>query len=971
MLLFWACSPEKESANFELKTATDANGYTYEYVTGDPLNARIYTLENGLKVFLTKYQDAPRIQTLIGVNAGGSSDPADATGLAHYLEHIMFKGTTRFGTLDYEKEKPLLDSIERMFEYYRTLTDPEERKQYYAKIDQVSNEAAQYAIANEYDKLVNLIGAKGTNAYTNDDRTVYMNDIPANELERWLKIEQFRFREIIPRLFHTELEAVYEEKNIGMDSDYRKAYEAMNTLLFQNHPYGTQSVIGTIEHLKNPSIKEIIRYFDKYYVPNNTAISLSGDLDFEESIALIDQYFGDWIPVELAPLDLPEESDISQVRSMEVLGPDQEWVSIGFRMPGSNSVESLKASVMDMLLNNSKAGLIDINLLQKQKVLDGGSYVNARRDYSVLNLTGNPREGQSLDEVKELLLAQIDSIKQGKFDDWLIEAVITDLEVSQMRGYEQNFSRAHAYIVAQNQQIPWKEYVNKFDRMRQFSKQDIVDFADKWFKDNNYAVVYKRTGEDNSIVKVEKPQITKVSVNRDINSAFFQELEAQTPPRLQPLFLDYEKDIQKGMIAGKVPVHYTENKDNALFSMYYLFDMGKTSNPTLPLAVDYLQYLGTSTMSAEEFQKELYKIGCRFSVYAADDITYVILSGLEANMEKGLQLFETFLADAQADQEALDEMVKGILRKREDAKKDKYELLYEGLMNYAAYGPNSPVKMILNESELKALKGEDLTEIIHGLTSYEHRVLYYGRKPLKEVEGILEQNRKLPEQMKALPEAKKFEKIASTKHEVFWTHYDMVQAEIMFINKNIAYDKGLAPSVRMYNEYFGGGMGSIVFQEMREARALAYSVYSNFGSPSKKEENFQLMAYIGTQADKLPEAMRDMLELINDMPVSEKSFSNAKDGLISKLESERITKTSILFNYENARKLGHSYDIRKDIYESAKNMSLEDVQKFQEQYVKDRKYRIVVLGSRSKLDLNTLKKYGDVKELSIEEILGY
>lgn len=218
---------QKSSKELVTKTATDKNGYTYEYVTNDPSDTRVYTLKNGLKVYLSVYKEEPRIETYIPVKAGGKFDPANSTGLAHYLEHMMFKGTSTFGSKDWAKEKEYLDKIEQMFEHYRTLTDPKEREKYYAEIDKISKEASKLAIANEYDKMCSFLGYTGTNAYTTEDRTVYVNNIPSNQIENFLAIESNRFGIIVNRLFHTELETVYEEKNRSLDNDYWKSFEAM------------------------------------------------------------------------------------------------------------------------------------------------------------------------------------------------------------------------------------------------------------------------------------------------------------------------------------------------------------------------------------------------------------------------------------------------------------------------------------------------------------------------------------------------------------------------------------------------------------------------------------------------------------------------------------------------------------------------------------------------------------------------
>ncbi|MCD8134955.1 MAG: insulinase family protein, partial [Parabacteroides gordonii] len=225
----------------------ETSPFKYETVPNDPMKARIYTLDNGLKVYLTVNKETPRIQTYIAVRVGGKNDPAETTGLAHYFEHLMFKGTQKFGTQNYEMEKPMLDQIEQLFEVYRKTTDEGERKAIYHQIDSISYEASKYAIPNEYDKLMSAIGANGTNAYTGFDMTVYTEDIPSNQIDNWAKIQADRFENNVIRGFHTELETVYEEKNMSLTSDGRKVYEAVLNALFPDHPYGTQTVLGTQE----------------------------------------------------------------------------------------------------------------------------------------------------------------------------------------------------------------------------------------------------------------------------------------------------------------------------------------------------------------------------------------------------------------------------------------------------------------------------------------------------------------------------------------------------------------------------------------------------------------------------------------------------------------------------------------------------------------------------------------------------
>ncbi|WP_431292250.1 M16 family metallopeptidase [Pedobacter sp. P26] len=219
---------------YQWKTAT-SGGYTYKYVSNDPTQSRFYTLKNGLTVVLSQNTKAPVVEFRLAVRAGSNTDPNNATGLAHYLEHLLFKGTDKFGTLNYAKEKPLLDSIEILYEQYRHTTDPLKRKAIYTKIDQVSGEASNYSIAGEYGKMMKSIGGKSSNAHTWNEETVYDEDFASNAIDQFLALQAERFRNPVFRLFHTELEAVYEEKNRGLDDDDRKIEEQTAAKLFPTH----------------------------------------------------------------------------------------------------------------------------------------------------------------------------------------------------------------------------------------------------------------------------------------------------------------------------------------------------------------------------------------------------------------------------------------------------------------------------------------------------------------------------------------------------------------------------------------------------------------------------------------------------------------------------------------------------------------------------------------------------------------
>ncbi len=983
LLSFWsisACISTKPSTNIDETTTSEATSsteeagekeYVYETVPNDPLNAKLYTLENGLKVYMSVYKDAPRIQTFIAVAAGSMHDPADNTGLAHYLEHMMFKGTNNIGSIDWEKEKVLLQEISDLYEEYRKVTDPAKRKEIYAKIDATSNEAAKYVIANEYDKMVASLGAKGTNAFTSVEETVYVNDIPSNELGKWLKLESERFKMMVLRLFHTELEAVYEEFNIGQDSDGRKVNKTLFAKLFPSHTYGTQTTIGEGEHLKNPSHIAIHDYFNKYYVPNNMAIVLAGDFDPDEAVAMIEEHFGDMKPKELKKPTFPPQPEVKGPEVVEVFGQEKEFVDHAWKLPGEGTKEALMGDLVKKLLTNGQAGLIDLNVLQQQKALEATAYGWAWADYSIFGIEGTPREGQTMEQLSPILLEQLEKIKKGEFDDWLLDAVKKDTKLGKMRQYGSIRGRASdlkdAFVRGQD----YAHYATKLERMDKITKAEIVAFANKYFRDDNYVLIYKRNGDDPNVYKVEKPAITPVPVNRKDESKFLQEFNATKSDNISPVFLDYSKDIKEMKLNNGVQLDYIKNPYNPTFNLYYVLEMGSDNDKYLPLAVEYLPYLGTAKQSAKELQQEFFKLGVSFDVFSGSERVYVALSGLEESLEQGVALFENVLANVVADKAALDNVIADILKSREDDKKNKGTILRRAMASYAKYGPNSSFSDVLSEAELKSIKAEKMVELIKGLTSYEHKIFYYGQNKPEQVKATLDKLHQVPAKLKPLPAAKEYTEVDIDKDQVYFVNFPMVQAEVMLVSKGNPYNLEEDIMSELYNNYFGFGLSSIVFQEIRESQALAYSAWAFFSSPNRKDRSHYMQAYVGTQVDKMPSAIPAMKEILDNMPVSEAQIETARMSILKKIESDRITKTRIYFDALANRKLGFDYDVRKDVYNKMKTTTAADLKKFQEEKVKGRNYVYLVLGEKDKVDMNYLKTLGEVKELTMEEVFGY
>jgi len=972
LLLVVAAKAQSGGLNaIPIDKATGQDGkYQYTVYPGDPIKARHYVLNNGLTIILSVNKNEPRIQTLIVTKAGSKNDPATHTGLAHYLEHMLFKGTDRYGTLNWEAEKKELTVIENLYDQYNNTTDPDSRKNIYRKIDSVSGIAARYAIANEYDKMVGAIGATGTNAFTSNEVTAYMNDIPANQLEKWLRIEEERFRAPVMRLFHTELEAVYEEKNISLDNDGSKVYETLMADLFRNHPYGTQTTLGTVEHLKNPSLKEIKKYYETHYVPNNMAVILIGDIDPAKTVALVDQYFGSMQPEPVPDFTFKPEEVRNSPREFNVYGPEPDNLMMGWRFPGAGTREALLLEMTDLLLAYKGAGLLDLNLNKKQLVQSAGCSPDVNMDYSTHFFYGNPKEGQSLEEVKDCMLAEIEKIKRGDFDKESMKAVVRNLKVDQMSQYESNIGRAFALLSTFITETDPAWEAQKFSKMMQITKQEVMDFARKYYTDD-YTVVYKHFGESPEVVKVEKPEITPVEVNRIDQTQFVAEILSSEAPDIQPVYIDYDKDIIKGKLGNDIDVLAVQNNENELFELYYLLEMGSDNDKKLPYAIDYLEYLGTDRYTSEELSKKFFDLACSFDVSTGRDRVYVTLSGPDESFELAVKLFEELLAHAKPDQEALDGVIARTMKARADAKKDKSTILFQGLVNYATYGADNPFNDKLSDAELQGLTPEELVDRIHKLTSYQHKVLYYGPRPLAALTSTLDQYHKAPKKRMPYPPAKTYTFQRMKNDVVYFTDYDMVRAEVVWLRNSEPYNANTMPTRWVFNQYFGGGMSAIVFQEIRESKALAYATYSNYQSPSKPENPHFIISYIGTQSDKMNEAIEAMNELHNSLPQSDQGFATAITAMKNQIKTERTTRSSILFNYLRAQKFGHDYDVRKKVYESLGKITLEDLSSFHNQRYSNKSYAYCVIGSKTALDMENLKERGTLVELSLEELYGY
>ncbi|MBR4843108.1 MAG: insulinase family protein [Bacteroidaceae bacterium] len=945
----------------------------YETFKGDPMGTKIYTLKNGLKIYMTVNKEEPRLQTFIAVRNGGKNDPSDNTGLAHYLEHIMFKGTESFGTSDFEAEKPLLDQIENLYDIYRTKTDPEERKAIYHQIDSISYKASLISIPNEYDKLMAVIGAQGTNAFTSTDVTCYTEDIPSNQIDNWARIQADRFRNMVIRGFHTELEAVYEEYNMYLNEDTENALYAIDSVLYKNHPYGLQQVIGTQEHLKNPSISAIKRQKEMMYVPNNIAICVSGDFDPDSFVKTIEKYFGSWEPnPDIPVLTYKPEEPVTEPVVKHVYGTESEFVIMGWRCPGEkeNSLERDIQSIVTAILNNGKCGLIDVDLMQQQKVLAAGVEIYDRTDYNDFLLFGYPKEGQTLDEVKELGLQEIAKLRAGDFDEDLIKAAVANFKLSRMRSLESNRSRAMLYVNSFINMTDWADEVTLLDRLEKVTKADVIAWAGKYLSDNSYVVAYKHLGENPRSNKIVAPEITPIATNRDMQSTFLHEISAVQVKPIEPSFVNFDKDISVSDIRDGLQLLYTKNARNDIATVQFQFDLGNSSDPALDMAFSYLDYLGTPSRTVNEIGLDEFKIAGSHSFSVGDNSLTYSVSGLSENLGDMIDIVEDIILNAIPDEEILTNLKADFLMSRQMSKTNQNSC-WRALQDYVIYGPEYVKSITLSNERMMSMTSEELLGLVKDVLTKSHRILYYGPQDEKEVKKILADHHKVSDKLSPL--TRRFaQKRVVTEPAVYVAPYDSRQfSYIQYSDRGEKFSIDDVAGLQLFNEYFGGGMNTVVFQEMREARALAYSAGAIMNRPTFKDDTYSFYARIGSQNDKLKAAVEAFDQIINDMPQSDKSFEIAKKSVESTLRTRRVTGMGLLNSYMSARFMGLKEPLDRQIFENLPSQDLNSLVSFQKKWIKDRTYIYAILGDPEDLDQDFLSTLGPVVMLSLDDIFCY
>ena len=926
------------------------------------------TLENGLTIFLSPNQEEPRFYAEIITRAGSKHDPATNTGLAHYLEHLLFKGTQSFGTLDFEKEKPLLDQITKLYEQRSQETNESKRADIYKEINRISTEAAKLAIPNEMDRVYSDMGGKGINAHTWHEETVYKVDLPSNRLEHWAKIESERFAKPVFRLFHTELETVYEEKNRAIDNKDRLLHREVNNLLFKAHPYGQQSTLGTVEHLKNPSITAIEEFYAKHYVPQNMSICISGDIDPDKTFEIIEKHFSSWgNPASLREEPKWEEAPLAGREFVQVQYLGEEQVLMAFRTAPRFHQDYPALRLVDMILDNSVAGLINLNLVNQQKVRAAGCFPLNYNDYGAHFLMGSPKDDQTLEDVEKLLLEQIEQVKNGEFEDWILPAVINDFKKRQKEDLESNAKRVELMRDAYLAFVDWDVMNGQIAQLEKVSKDDIVRVANKYYG-NDYVVGF-RIDEQHDLPSIEKPMIDPLKIDPDKESDFMRSVSEIPFQPFSPKFIKKEEDYQVIQISEGIQLIHANNPLNDLFTLEVRMEIGNDHLPILTLIKRLLDRAGAGKLSSDELKIEWYKLATEFGFGVREHFSTFSINGLDENLQESLNLAQQHMLSPNISDETWNETKGIILSERDDEQKDP-RALSNALAHFHRYGSESRYLKRPSDADLNASTVASLTKTLLEAFEIKRTILYYGPRSAEEITTTIQNGFLGKKPTKDTPTFTPNRSLSPVANQVFFLQKEMAQAQVRLEFAAGTYDESKAPLGQLYNEYFGGGMAGLVFQELREARALAYSAWAHFFTPSRPQDENILVGAIGCQADKTIEAVNAFIELLDEMPINQTRWDSAHAAILSAYRTNPISSRSIPGFVYDFNALALNEDPRSNRYDSLQKADIDSLRGFYEKEIQPKSILVSIVGDSIKIDLNELKKIGPLTEVKPQQLFN-
>jgi predicted Zn-dependent peptidase len=922
-------------------------------LANDPTHTTIHRLSNGMTVYLSPDPQQPTIVAHVAVRAGSRNDPRQSTGLAHYLEHMLFKGTTRLGTLDYAQEKPHLDHIAAL---YGELRAPgADRAHVLAEIDRETQETAAFAVPNELDQLYARMGIAGLNAETQDDATVYVAEIPKNRIAQWARVEAQRYSDAVFRLFWPELEAVYEEKNRNLDDPAERVRETFMRTLFPEHGYGWSSGIGEIEHLKTPAYADMEAFFRRYYTPQNMAILLAGDVDasvlpvLEKELGQFRRPAGDAVE----PAALPRLAARTQ---LDVTVPSEEGVVLGWQLVPATHDDRIALEVMDLLLFDGVSGMLSRDLLLPQKVADAGSDATFLRESGYYELRADALDGQSFEELEQLLLGLVGKLQRGEFTDTDLATAILTYDINRQREIESNDGRMALMEEAFTTGEAWPQAVARVERMRKVTRAEVQRVASKYL-DAHPLVIHKVAGAVTP-PQIAKPPITPLVVDPTRQSAFAKDVLAMPVAPIEPVAIALGKDYRRQTLATG-PLVSVENPRNGLFVVGHEYERGRFDDRLLCFALDVWKSSGAGALTAVETARKLHELGLVVETSCGNDESGIYLSGVDTNLDAGMALVREWLANPSFDDKLLKAKVAATLTERHNEVGDP-QTIATAQLEYARMGADSVFLVQPSNKQLQAVTAAQIKKSLAPYLHLAHRTQYFGPRAGAAAAAaalVLGDGVQRPRPRKPL--------VLRPPGTAFVTDQDTAQTHVWLVWPR----KPATDPERAVGTVFGAYAEPVLYQQVREARGLAYTVYGGWSAGPKQPDAATVYAYVGTQADKTHDALDAVLATLR-APVDQPRFAQAKEALAQSHRVDRVPPRAIAATVYAWEDEGEAADPRDKRAQAAQAIERPALEAWMKAAVAG-KLIVSIVGPRKHVDAARLGKLAPVTIVSKAQLFGY
>ena len=936
--------------------------------TGNPLDVQTFTLSNGMEVWINEDHSLPKAFGAVVVKAGARDCPA--TGIAHYFEHIMFKGTSKIGTLDYAAEKPYLDSIAVLYDQL-AVTPEEGRADIQKEINRLNIAASRYAVPNEFDNLISACGGSGLNAYTSYDVTVYHNQFISAYFDQWAELNSERLRDPVFRLFQGELETVYEEKNRSESSELSAFSQAISAEGYKGTPY-QYPIIGTTENLKTPRLSEMAAFFDKYYVAGNMGLMLTGDIDPAKALPVLERTFGRIRPgsPERAAIDSqPRFSGQQEVQALVKI-PVIKLSALCFQGPSKKEPDRLPMTLMAFMLNNSEGiGLLDKLTTDKKLLAAMCMYPDLSFEeaglFPVLIL---PKLlFQSNKKAEKRVLDVLDRIKRGDFSEEFFESCKQTFKRNLVLQVEGLSGRMSQMVDAYAQGRSWQEVLQEIEAVDALTKEDLVALAGKYFTEDRL-VIRKKFGDPEKD-DLPKPPYDKINPSGDQSSAYALALRAEADKVTLPrLVLDFEHDAPCEELRPGVKLYTVENPLNDVFNLTLDYPVGTLERPALEWVSSYLSLLGTESMDYEAHRAKLQSLGGSLGISANRTHFTITVAGFDDRLQPTLALVADLLDHPKGDKKQLSIIKQSEMTNQIMLRRDLTELGY-ALRDYLVEGKQSTYLQ-----DKGKLDSRVLLALLQEVRGYECDIHYSGTLPPETVAAALKQTlalegERIPHPYYAGPEI-----CLQGNQAVYFI--PKKKSPQTFIYALVPGDKLTDIPARYTSfiaaDYFGGGMGSVLFQEIREFRSMAYSTSAGIWKPIyqlRDREPSHLRAYIGTQGDKTLDAMTVLDSLIRELPLSENRFEMVRKDVWSQevngFPDFRNRSSQIATNRRN----GYTADPAAAFYDLLGTLTLQDIDGFWKKNISGRPIVWVLVGDPDKIGLENLEKFGPLTQLKPSDVV--